>query len=35
MDEDHEDAHENEEVPRATDDDNSSKRYWCTIDNLD
>jgi hypothetical protein len=35
MDEDREDAHKNEEVPRAADDDNSSKRYWRTIDNLD
>jgi hypothetical protein len=34
MDEDREDAHENEEVPRATD-DNSSERYWHVINNLD
>jgi hypothetical protein len=35
MDEDRENAHENEEVPRTTDDDSSSKRYWHTIDQLD
>jgi hypothetical protein len=37
MDEDHEDAHDNEEaeVPRAADDNNNSERYWCTIDGLD
>jgi hypothetical protein len=36
MDEDHEDAHDNEEAeaPR-TNDDNNSKRYWHTIDSLD
>jgi hypothetical protein len=36
MDEDHEDAHDNEEpeVPRTADDDNTSERYWCAIDNL-
>jgi hypothetical protein len=35
MDEDHENAHENEEVPRAADDDNNSERYWRAIDQLD
>jgi hypothetical protein len=35
MDEDRKDACENEEVLRATDDDNSSERYWRMIDNLD
>jgi hypothetical protein len=36
MDEDREDACENEEeVPRAANDDSSSKRYWRMIDGLD
>jgi hypothetical protein len=35
MDEDHEDACENEEVPRAADDDNSSERYWHAINQID
>jgi hypothetical protein len=37
MDEDCEDACENEETGalRATDDDNSSERYWRAIDGLD
>jgi hypothetical protein len=37
MDEDHENAHKNEETEtlRAADDDSSSERYWHTIDNLD
>jgi hypothetical protein len=37
MDKDCENACENEETGalRATDDDNSSERYWCVIDSLD
>jgi hypothetical protein len=35
MDEDHENACENEEVPRAADDDDNSERYWCAINQLD
>jgi hypothetical protein len=35
MDEDCEDARENEEVPRAADDNDNSERYWRMIDQLD
>jgi hypothetical protein len=37
MDEDHENAHDNEEAeaPRAANDDSSSERYWHAINGLD